>query len=362
LDRPNLFEKYPNLEYSVPWISMGTFPTPVEKMSGLEEKTGHSNLWIKRDDLSSDKMGGNKVRIMEFLLALAKAQGKERVVSSGALGSNQIMASAIYAKDLDIKVTGVFFKQCDTDYMCKHMLIDYSMDVEFNHVGNPYMMPLAILYHCVRNINWKNMELPFYIPTFGSSATCVLGYVNAMFELKKQIDAGEIPEPDYIFITVGTGGTMAGIELGARLTGLDTKVIGVRIADWITSNEAVVASAVNRCIKLLKKAGAMIPPLKYSASDITIIHEFFGGEYAMITDESIDAKELALETDDIVLDTTYTAKTMAAMLKYLGGHKMSDKNILFWHTYNTKDLGPFLREDACCESLPKEFHCYFKED
>ncbi len=354
-----MFEMYPGLAGNIPWASLGTFPTPVEKLSGLGASLGYPELWVKRDDLSSLKMGGNKVRVMEFLLAQMKAQGKTVALSPGALGSNQILASAIYGNQLGLKIIGIFFKQCPTDYMCRHMLIDQSMGVEFVHVNSPYFVPLVIIYQWIRNFDWKKMRGPFYIPSFGSSATCAVGYFDGMLELKKQVDAGQCPEPDYIFVTAGTGGTMAGIELGARVLGMKTKVVGVRITDWIACNEPLVASIVNRCYGLLKRSGADFPPLRWKGSDITLIHDFFGGEYAKITTEGVEARKMAKELDDIVLDTTYTAKTMAAMVRYLSENDLKDKTILFWHTYNTRDLTPFISAECSPENLPGAFQQYF---
>lgn len=360
MNKPLIFERWPQLEKTIPWVGLGTFPTPVQKMERLGERLGHPALWVKRDDLSSDKMGGNKVRVMEFLLARMKAQGKAVAISPGALGSNQIMASAIWGNQLGLKIVGVFFKQCSTDYMCKHMLIDQSMGVEFNHVNSPYLVPFAIIYHYLRNTDWKRLQPPFYIPSFGSSATCALGYFNSMFELKAQIDAGEMPEPDYIFVTAGTGGTMAGIELGARALRMKTKVVGVRITDWVACNERVVASILNRAHRLLETSGADLGPLHWRGKDVAMIHEFFGGEYARITPAAVAARSLAAEVQGLTLDTTYTAKTMAAMIKYLKDHELKDKTVLFWHTYNTRDLSPFVSSAAGPEKMPPAFQTYFQ--
>ncbi len=360
MSKPELFLAYPQLEKTIPFIPMGSYPTTVEKMTKLGEKLGYPSLWVKRDDLSSTKLGGNKVRIMEFLLAAMKASGKTVAISPGALGSNQILASGIYGHDLGFKIVGVFFKQCPTDYMCKHMMIDKTMGVEFNHVNSPYLVPFVILYQFLKNFDWGKMQFPFYIPTFGSSATCALGYFNAMFELKKQIAAGLLPEPDYIFVTAGTGGTMAGIQLGTKVLGMKTKTVGVRITDYVACNERIVASILNRAVKHLRKGGAALPELRFKKSDISMIHEFFGGEYAKITDEALAAKKLVSEIENLTLDTTYTAKTMAAMIKYLKDHDLKDKNILFWHTYNTKDLTRFLDKNLGGKDLPQPFQCYFK--
>jgi len=360
MSQPILFEAYPQLAKTIPWVKLGNLPTPVERLSKLGEKLGHPALWIKRDDLSSTRLGGNKVRVMEFLLAQMKASGKTVAISPGALGSNQILASGIFGKELGLKIVGVFFKQCPTDYMCKHMLIDKSMGVEFNHVQSPYLVPLAIIYHYLKNFDWGKMSAPFYIPTFGSSSTCAFGYFNAMFELKKQVDAGELPEPDYIFVTAGTGGTMAGIQLGAAVLNMKTRTVGVRITDYIACNERIVASIMNRALKHLNRAGANLKPVKFRKSDILMVHEFFGGEYAKVTEEGKAARSLLTETEGITLDTTYTAKTMAAMLNYLKDHELRDKNILFWHTFNTRDLAPFLDQKVCAQDLPEAFQGYFK--
>ena len=360
MERPYLFETFPELAGKLPWVSLGQFPTPVERLEKLGQQLGHPDLYVKRDDLSSDKMGGNKVRVMEFLLALMKARGKSVAISPGALGSNQILASAIFGHQLGLRIAGVFFKQCETDYMCKHMLIDQSLGVEFSHVNNPYLTPFAILYQYLRHIDWRRLKTPFYIPSFGSSATCTLGYVNAMFELERQVQAGELPEPDYIFVTAGTGGTMAGIEIGARILGMKSKVIGVRITDWIAMNERMASSICNRGWSLLRNSGAELPVRSWKAKDISLIHDFFGGEYARITEEGVAARSLIEQLEGITLDTTYTAKTMAAMIKYLEDHDLGDKVVLFWHTYNTRDLSPFISPEAGPQKMPAPFRQYFK--
>lgn len=60
-----LFTRYPELAEKLPRYPLGSYPTPVQRLSHL----GHDNLWIKRDDLTSDVYGGNKVRKLEFTIA-----------------------------------------------------------------------------------------------------------------------------------------------------------------------------------------------------------------------------------------------------------------------------------------------------
>ena len=63
-----LVRRYPALA-SIPRVSLGEYPTPVESLR-LPELG--APLWIKRDDLASSTLGGNKVRALEYLLAEVK--------------------------------------------------------------------------------------------------------------------------------------------------------------------------------------------------------------------------------------------------------------------------------------------------
>ena len=62
-----LFERYP-VTGELPRVALGTFPTPVHRCDALAEAAGARGLWAKRDDLSGEVYGGNRVRKLEFLL------------------------------------------------------------------------------------------------------------------------------------------------------------------------------------------------------------------------------------------------------------------------------------------------------
>jgi len=71
---------------------------------------------------------------------------------------------------------------------------------------------------------------PFYfIPTGGSTPLGALGFVNAAFELKEQIDAGILPMPDYIYVACGSVGTTVGLLLGCKAAQLPIKIIAVAV-------------------------------------------------------------------------------------------------------------------------------------
>src|SRR4030042_5011600 len=118
---PELFQQYPKLK-AIPWVSLGQFPTPVEPMARLGERLGFQRLWVKRDDLSGPRYGGNKVRKLEFLLADAQAQGRDAVLTLGAAGSNHCLATAVYAQELGLKSIAVFVPQPVQEYVRQNPL------------------------------------------------------------------------------------------------------------------------------------------------------------------------------------------------------------------------------------------------
>ena len=67
-------------------ISIGVFPTPVQKLDNVSRLLG-TQVYVKRDDLTGLGLGGNKVRKLEYLLADAKAQGAEVVFTTGGAQS-----------------------------------------------------------------------------------------------------------------------------------------------------------------------------------------------------------------------------------------------------------------------------------
>lgn len=75
-----LFKSYPLLKEKLPYVSLGNFPTPVEKLENMGKKLGLNHLYIKRDDLSGTIYGGNKVRKLEFILAQALKSGVKEVL------------------------------------------------------------------------------------------------------------------------------------------------------------------------------------------------------------------------------------------------------------------------------------------
>ena len=357
-----LFEQYPMLAQKLPYVTLGKFPTPVQKLDQLGNHIGLDNLFIKRDDLSGNLYGGNKIRKLEFLLGEALLTQAKEVLTFGAAGSNHALATAIYAKQLGLKTISMLSPQPNAYYIRRNLLMSYHCGAELHLIPNipftPLLANLSVLYQTLRHA-LKKGQFPMVVPMGGSSPLGVVGFVNAAFELKKQILKGEIPEPDYIYVASGSMGTAAGLILGLKAINSKTKVVAIRVNGDRYVNVRGMVNLINKTHSLISSLDYSFPHLKFSERDIDIRHNYFGKQYALFTKEGMEAVSLVNRYSGIKLEGTYTGKAFAALVNDGNTSNLKDKVVLFWNTYNSLD---FLKATIDYHQLPRCFHCYFKEE
>lgn len=351
-----IFEAYPLLRERIGAVNLGVFPTPV-----LEITTGcnrNNRLFVKRDDISGKLYGGNKVRKLEFLLADAQKQGANKVMTFGTVGSNHCLATTIYAKSLGLESIIMLTPQHNTYYLRGNILANlyYGADIHYFPTGEELKKREIEINEMHME---KNGRIPYRIPLGGSSPIGNLGFVNAAFELREQIDAGHIPEPDYLYIATGTLGTSAGLILGLRLLNMKTKVISVRINRELRVNYTDMLQQIRELYELIFD-GDMSKFKDYQFEKaIHIEHSFFGDEYALFSKEGMEAIEWFKKNTGLLLDGTYTGKTMAAVLDDVNT-KHEDKTILFWNSKNSVDMSNCSKIDYHLLSEPLQY--YFVEN
>jgi D-cysteine desulfhydrase len=144
----------------------------------------------------------------------------------------------------------------------------------------------------------------------------ILGYVNAAFEIKGQLTQMGEPEPDALFVAVGSCGTFAGLVLGARLAGLGSRILGVRIIEEDQANRPKVARMVNVTAQTMHRLDPSVPSVRMTAQEIDILDGYLGPGYAFPTEQARQAMARTARAEGRVLETTYTGKTMAALLDH----------------------------------------------
>ena len=352
-----LFEKYPDLEKNLPFVSLGIYPTPVQELRGLSETC---SVYIKRDDLSGEEYGGNKVRKLEFALGEALQKGYQEVLTFGGAGSNHALATGIYAKKLGMESYSILQTQHNARYVRNNLLKSLYYGIPVFHCED--MDEMLAKAKELQTINRSEKGRSIYeIAAGGSNPLGTVGFVNAAFELHQQVERGEMPEPDYVFTAAGTIGTAAGLTVGFDLAGMKTKVMTVRVAGETYMNEKLFAGLMNETILLMHHADPTVPIRKYTDEDVHIISQFYGGDYALFTPEGMAAIDLMKEKFGITLDGTYTGKTCAAMLAGIQKPEAAGKVFLFWNTLNSKPAPEDL-DKLDYHDLPEAFHVYFETD
>ena len=356
-----LFERYPALEDKLPYVPLGAFPTAVEKLNNLGADIGVANLYIKRDDLAGTVYGGNKVRKLEFILGRTLSDEKvKEVLTFGFAGSNHAAATAIYAHRVGLRSISMLLPQPNTHYLRRNLLMSQYCGAELHQHRNIPLVAVGTMNQLLRH-RLKYGHLPQVIPAGGSSPLGVIGFVNAAFELKEQIERGEMPEPDRIYVALGTTGTAVGLMLGLRAARLKSRVVSVRVADEQFANIKKMITLFRETNSLLSSLDPSFPKIEVSTQDIELRHDFFGEQYALFTESGMKAVHRMEKTEGITLDGTYTGKALAALINDTERHEVQDSVLLFWNTYNSRDFSDAIA-NVDYHQLPRCFHRYFEEE
>jgi D-cysteine desulfhydrase len=339
-----LFTAWPALRERLDAVSLGLFPTPVERLQVLERELGSEPLYVKRDDLSAEAYGGNKVRTLEVLFGRARARGAREIVATGAFGSNHAVATALHARRAGLAPGALLFPQPYSFAALENLRVTLA------HAERLVVMP-----------HWSCLPYGAFVASGrgrsimapgGATPLGALGYVGAALELAAQVARGELEAPRRIFVGVGSTCTSAGLLVGfahaARL-GLGfartPELVSVRVTPWpVTSAFRIVGLAVRASRLLAELAGDPSLALERTTLGraLTIDGHQLGTGYGRPTDAGRAAIALFRARGWFELDTTYSAKAAAGFLA--AARRPHDGPALFWSTKSTRPL-PEVREE-----------------
>lgn len=243
----------------VPRISLGHFPTPLQRLAGDE------SLWAKRDDLTGFAWAGNKARPLEFLIAEAREQGAGCVISGGMPTSNFIAALAVAA--------------CHAGLHC-HLVVpapaepttSLRMARLVGAVVEEVSTPREHLDEAIAR--WAGTLTAqghgaYPIPRGGATATGALGFAAAASELHQQIVSRDwsTTEPCTVVIPVGSGASMAGLLAGTALIGAPFRIVGVSVSRSPDDVEPVITRLAGEVISRLGAESTTLAPCDVSVLD-----------------------------------------------------------------------------------------------
>lgn len=361
---PPLLRKHDALQRQLPYISLASLPTPIMECSILSQRYG-CTLTVKCDNYTGAVLsdgtrlfGGNKVRKLEFLLADAVARGYTSVLTFGCAGSNHALATTVYAQQLALASYCMLKPQHASKVVQRNLLLQQQYGAHlFCDSDNASRMQHTI--DLCQQLHQQTGQVPYIIPTGGSTPLGVLGFVNAIYELAEQVADRKVRMPDLIYAPLGSSGTAAGLLLGLALLRLPIQLVvaAVEPASWDNEFETRLAYLFTATNQLLHSMDPSIPLLPFPYERITIDHRFAGEDYALFTHEGVAAiREFAQE--GIQLDGVYTGKTAAGLLALLQQAEAKGKRILFWNTF-CNDAVVTVTGTIAMDALPVEFRQYF---
>jgi len=291
-------------------------------------------IWIKRDDANGDILtAGNKKRKLKYLLSDAIQKGADTVLTTGGPNSNHARATAAMAIQLGLKPILVLGGNQPESKKGNYLLNHYmGVEVVFSGARTQIEMEQALRQQAEK-VKTEGSH-PYVIGVGGSNGLGSLGYVDAYDELKKQA-AEEKVQFDWLFVSAGSGGTIAGLIYGCYLHKDATRIVG--ISPWLKT--AGIKVQIESCLNEAASLKNDTRELHLDELAVYIHDEYIGKGYGYPTDGGMEALHLLASKEAILLDHVYTAKVMAGCIDYIRKEKVRPgEKVLFWHTGGTPGL------------------------
>lgn len=310
----------------LPRLKLAKLPTPLDEMPNLTRALGGSRLLVKRDDLTGLAAGGNKTRKLEFLVADALAQGCDTLITAGGPQSNHCRQTAAAAAIAGLECHLVLGGQPQPPL--GNLLLDQLLGARIHWTPKPQRNArIASLAEELRAAGRK----PYPIPIGGSTPLGAVGYVAAMFELVQQIDSRNLSVDHLVFAT-SSGGTQAGIVLGAKLAGFHGAITAISIdqAPDAESDEKFLASV---CEIARGAASLLEVDLPLSVDDFSTNYDYLGAGYGVVGELERAAIRMLAQHEGILVGPVYTGRAAGALIDLVRrGEFKAGKSVLFWHT------------------------------
>ena len=323
----------PHLD-EIPRVSLAQLPTALEPAPRLGQAIGLPQLWFKRDDTTGLAMGGNKARKLEYLLAEARSQGADVLLTTGGIQSNHARMTAAAANRLGMESI-LFLCNPEPDDARGNLLLDRLLGADVRFLTGLSLAQMhAAMDEEAERLRARGRR-PYIIPVGGSTPLGCLGYVRAVREMAEQARAQDL-RIGAMVTAAGSTGTLSGILLGAHLYLPETRVYGVSVSPHQATGQRWTAEIVQGAAALL---GVDWQP---KPEAIPLWDDWLGPAYGVPTAEGMEALRLAAASEGYLLDPVYTGKALAGVRGLAQrGELRPEETVVFWHTGGAPALFAF---------------------
>ena len=302
----------------IPRLRFAHLPTPIETLPRLSAALNGPRLLVKRDDQTGLAFGGNKTRKMEFLVAEAQAQGADTLLSTGALQSNHCRQTAAAAARFGFGCTLVLVGEPPA-HASANLLLDQLFGAQI--IWTDKARRESVLQAAVDSARLQGKK-PYLVPYGGSNSTGALGYAFAMEEVVAQN-----LQADWIVFASSSGGTQAGLVLGARLFGYSGKILGISVDVPQHNLQILVANLAS------ETSGRLGSPIEFLPEAVLVNADYAAPGYGVLTAAERAAIQTFAKYEGLLLDPVYTGRAAAGLIDLIrAGFFKKDETVLFWHT------------------------------
>ena len=346
---PAIYQCVPSLRERLPFAPLGAWPTPVHALPS----TLGADLWVKRDDLSNPRYGGNKVRTLEAVLGDALARGATSIWATGAFGSNHTLATAIHAPTFGLSVGALLFPQPPSAPAIANALALAATDIKMIALPSVAALPAAMMITQLRHRGAVVME------PGAATAVGACGALSAALELALQVQRGELPLPASIVLPIGSNCTTAGLLAGCHLAttlGLwraAPTIIGVRVTPWPVTSAWRIHRLARRALARVAVAAGRNFSIDARAlrAGLVIDGGQLGAGYGLPTRSGRAAIAAFAQCEGVpILDEVYASKAAAALAT------AGPRPTLFWSTKSAAPLA--VPTDAQRARMPRAMRAW----
>lgn len=307
---------------ALPRSSLGQWPTPLHRIERFGAAIG-TEVWIKRDDIQSVTLAGNKLRKFDLVLGEALAAGRDTLVTTGAQQSNSARTGAAAATALGMQAVLLLGGRAPAKPTA-NLLIDVLVGAEIRYAGNASWAELEAGVNDIVAELHRRGRRPVAAPVGCSSPLGALGFARAFLELDAQLEAAGL-RPTAVVHTSTSGGTHAGLVVGRALARSSVPIIAVDVGAIYDDPNASIAALANEAARLIGL------DLDLTGQDLWITTDQLGDGYGAPTSAGEEAIDLLARTEAILVDPVYSGKGLAGLVEMVRSG-LGRGPIVFWHT------------------------------
>ncbi|WP_346836443.1 D-cysteine desulfhydrase family protein [Microbulbifer sp. SAOS-129_SWC] len=313
-----------------PHISLARLPTPLQPLDRISEKYslpgGGPRIWVKRDDLTESGMSGNKLRKLEFVTGAAREQGCDTLITCGGEQSNHCRTTALVGARLGMHVQLILRGDAPAVADGNLLLDRLAGAATAFYPPRQFFAELPALFEHWKAFYAGRGHKALCIPTGASDGLGIWGYIAGAEELLQDCRERGF-EPEHVVCATGSGGTQAGLTLGAQLLQANTRVTGYAVCD----NEAYFQNKVREDIAHWSALNGQ--QVDTGALDVHVNADYIGPGYAVADEPVYRAIAEAASLEGLLLDPVYTGKAFYGLLQELRAGRYRDcGNLVFVHT------------------------------